>query len=322
MKYIYGPVPSRRLGFSLGVDMVPYKTCTLDCIYCQLGKTTCKTVERRPYARKADILDEIKEVFRRKQKIDYITFSGSGEPTLNAEIGDLIREVKRISPVPLVVLTNGTLLFMKDVQNDLREADIVMPSLDAASVGMFHRINRPHDELNVDSIVQGLKEFREMYNGRIWLEVMLIKNFNDSPEELARIKDAISGIQPERVYLNTVVRPPSEMYAKPLNSDEMAMIRNYLDKNCEVIAAFHGQKIEEVQDVEEAAVEMTRRRPVTVADIAGVLGVSEANARTLVKTLKDSGKLKETKYKGAKYYSYAAESRGSFLCRETKQENV
>ena len=322
MKYVYGPVPSRRLGFSLGVDIVPYKTCTLDCIYCQLGKTTCKTVERRPYARKADVLEEIKGVFSRKQTIDYITFSGSGEPTLNAEIGDLIREIKSISPVPVVVLTNGTLLFRKDVQNDLREADIVMPSLDAASAGMFRRINRPHGALNVDSVIQGLKEFREMYNGRRWVEVMLIKNFNDSPEELARIKDAISGIQPERVYLNTVVRPPSEIYAKPLNSDEMAMIRNYLDKNCEVIAAFHGQEVEEVQNAEDAAVEMTRRRPVTVTDIAGVLGVSEANARTLVKTLKDAGKLKEKQYKGEKYYSYAAENRAPMLCRETKQKSV
>ncbi len=313
MKYVYGPVPSRRLGFSLGVDIVPYKTCTLDCIYCQLGKTTCKTVERRPYARKADVLEEIKGVFRRKQTIDYITFSGSGEPTLNAEIGDLIREVKRISPVPLVVLTNGTLLFRKDVQNDLREADIVMPSLDAASAGMFRRINRPHDELNMDSIIQGLKEFRKMYNGRIWLEVMLIKNFNDSLEELARIKDAISGIQPERVYLNTVIRPPSEMYAKPLTSDEMTMIKKYLGKNCEVIAAFHGQKTEKVQDVEDAAVEMTRRRPVTITDIANVLGISVTNAGTLVKTLKDAGKLKEKHYKGEKYYSYAAESRDSFV---------
>ncbi len=175
MKYVYGPVPSRRLGFSLGVDVVPYKTCTLDCIYCQLGRTTQKTIERKLYTQKDSVCEEVQEALNKKQRIDYITFSGSGEPTLNSDIGALIREVKKITTVPVVVLTNGTLLFREDVQKDLAEADVVMPSLDAASNVMFRKINRPHDVLNLDSIIRGLKRFRKMYKGRIWLEVMLIK---------------------------------------------------------------------------------------------------------------------------------------------------
>jgi wyosine [tRNA(Phe)-imidazoG37] synthetase (radical SAM superfamily) len=307
MKYVYGPVPSRRLGFSLGVDVVPYKTCTLDCIYCQIGRTTQKTVERRLYTRTADILAEVKEVLNPKQQIDYITFSGSGEPTLNSDIGALIKEVKAVTSLPVAVLTNGSLLFMEDVQQDLLNADIVLPSLDAASPQVFRRVNMPHPSLKIESIIDGLKRFRKLYRGRIWLEIMLIKGFNDNAEELLRMRNAISEIQPDRVHLNTVVRPPSLISAKPLNREEMAAVKKYLDEDCEVIAEFHGQKIGEAQNVEDAIIEMAKRRPLTSIDIANVLGVSETNAKTWVNALKDSGKLKERQYKGAKYYSYATE---------------
>jgi len=305
MKYVYGPVPSRRLGFSLGVDVVPYKTCTLDCIYCQLGRTTQKTIERKLYTQKDSVCEELQEALNKKQRIDYITFSGSGEPTLNSDIGALIREVKKITPVPVVVLTNGTLLFREDVQKDLAEADVVMPSLDAAANVMFQKINRPHDVLNLDSIIRGLKRFRKMYKGRIWLEVMLIKKFNDNTEELSRIKSAISDIHPDRVYLNTVVRPPAEIYAKPLSREEMAAVKNILDKSCEIIAEFHGQMVGEVQNVEDSIVEMAKRRPVTIVDIANVLGISAANAEKWVNGLKEAGRIKERQYKDQRYYSSA-----------------
>jgi len=305
MEYVYGPVPSRRLGFSLGIDIVPYKTCSLDCIYCQLGRTTQKSVERKIYTQKDNVCEEVREALRKTERIDYITFSGSGEPTLNLEIGAVIREVKKTAVLPVAVLTNGTLLFREDVQKDLLEADVVCPSLDAVSDDMFQKINRPPNVLRLDSIIQGLKKFRNMYKGKIWLEVMLIKNFNDSTEELARIKNAISGIQPDRVYLNTVVRPPSELYAKPLNRYEMMAVKKFFDQNYEIIAEFHGQKVGEAQNVEDAIIEMTKRRPLTIIDIANVLGVAETNARTWINILKYSGKLQERQYKGERYYSYA-----------------
>jgi wyosine [tRNA(Phe)-imidazoG37] synthetase (radical SAM superfamily) len=307
MKYVYGPVPSRRLGFSLGVDVVPYKTCSLDCVYCQLGKTTRKTVDRKLYTQKDAVRREVQEALNKKQPIDYITFSGSGEPTLNSEIGALIGEAKEITPVPVVVLTNGTLLFREDVQNDLAEADIVMPSLDAASQQVFENINRPHKSLHVHTIIEGFKKFRERYNGQIWLEIMLVKDFNDSRDELLFLRKAASEICPDKIYLNTVVRPPSEIYAKPLSQDEMISVKKYFDQRCEVITEFHGQKVEEAQNVEEAIIEMTKRRPLTITDIANVLGISEANAAKWVNGLKESGKLKERQYKGERYYTYTVE---------------
>jgi wyosine [tRNA(Phe)-imidazoG37] synthetase (radical SAM superfamily) len=169
MNYTYGPVPSRRLGFSLGVDIVPYKTCTLDCIYCQLGKTTYKSVKRKSFAPIEDIIEEIRKSVSAGHDIDFITFSGSGEPTLNADIDRFIYEVRKITSIPVAVLTNGTLLFREEVQKDLMEADVVVPSLDAASQEMFHRINRPHFSLDIESIMQGMKEFRKSYKGNIWL---------------------------------------------------------------------------------------------------------------------------------------------------------
>ena len=303
MKYVYGPVPSRRLGFSLGLDLVPYKTCTLDCIYCQLGRTTQKTAARNLYAPTADILEEIKEAVKHKKRIDYITISGSGEPTLNSGIGALIKKVKAFTTIPVAVLTNGTLLFMEDVQKDLLDADIVLPSLDAASLQVFRRVNRPHHSLKIEAILDGLKKFRKLYHGQIWLEIMLIKGFNDNAEELISLRNAVSEIQPDMVYLNTVVRPPAEIYAKPLRSDEMMIAKNYFDNHCEVIAEFHDQAVGEIQNVEEAIIEMAQRRPLTIIDIANVLGISEANAEKWVNGLKEAGKLKERQYNEIKYYS-------------------
>jgi wyosine [tRNA(Phe)-imidazoG37] synthetase (radical SAM superfamily) len=302
MKYIYGPVPSRRLGFSLGVDIVPYKTCTINCIYCQIGKTTLKTLKRRSYAQKADILKEVQEVLGRKQKIDYITFSGSGEPTLNSDIGGFIREVKSLTSLPVAVLTNGTLLFMDDVQKDLLNADVVIPSLDAASSQAFRRVNRPHHQLNIETIIDGLKKFRKRYKGRMWLEIMLVKDYNDSAEELSLIRDAVSKIQPDRVHLNTVVRPPSELFAKPLSREEMAAVKKILDEDCEIVAEFHGQSTWEADNVEDAIVEMAERRPLTTLDIANVLGISETNAGQMIRGLREKSMIEEKQHHGEKYY--------------------
>jgi wyosine [tRNA(Phe)-imidazoG37] synthetase (radical SAM superfamily) len=307
MRYVYGPVPSRRLGFSLGVDVVPYKTCSLDCIYCQLGRTRLKTVGRKPYTQEDAVRKEIKEALAKKQSIDYITFAGSGEPTLNSDIGALIRETKRITSLPVVVLTNGTLLFREDVRRDLAKADIVMPSLDAASQKVFENVNRPHKSLHIGTIIDGLKKFRGSYKGQIWLEIMLVKDFNNDGAELLLLKKAVSKICPDKIYLNTVVRPPSEIYAKPLSQSEMISVKNFFDQSCEVITEFHRQRVEEANNVEEAIIDMAQRRPLTIEDIANVLGVSTANAEEYVNGLKKSGKLKERQYKEEKYYSYATE---------------
>jgi wyosine [tRNA(Phe)-imidazoG37] synthetase (radical SAM superfamily) len=302
MKYVYGPVPSRRLGFSLGVDIVPYKTCTINCIYCQIGRTTHKTLDRKQYAPKTDILQEVKEALESRQRIDYITFSGSGEPTLNSEIGALIGEVKSLTSLPVAVLTNSTLLFMDDVQRDLMDADVVLPSLDAASSGIFRKVNRPHHSLHIETIIDGLKEFRKRYRGQMWLEVMLIKDYNESIEELSLIRDAISEIQPDRVHLNTVIRPPSELFAKPLSREEMAAAKKILGEDCEIVAEFHGQSTGGTDSVEDAIVEMAERRPLTTLDIANVLGISETNAGQMIQGLREQSRIEERQYHGEKYY--------------------
>ncbi|KPJ98213.1 MAG: hypothetical protein AMK71_11765 [Nitrospira bacterium SG8_35_4] len=304
MNYIYGPVPSRRLGFSLGVDIIPHKTCTIDCIYCQLGRTTHKRVRRKSFAPKEDIIKEIKKSVSVGHDIDFVTFSGSGEPTLNSDIGNLIHAVKKITSIPVAVLTNGTLLFQEDVQRDLLEADVVLPSLDAASQEVFQKINRPHNSLNIKSISRGIKKFRKSYTGQIWLEIMLIKDFNDSPDELLRIRNAISGIQPDKVHLNTVVRPPSEICARQLSIDEMKAVRNFLDKRCEVIAAPHIKRSREHKDVEGSIIEMTKRRPLTITDIANVLGISEVNAESILERLQAEGTLIERKRGKKDYYIF------------------
>jgi len=306
MNYVYGPVPSRRLGFSLGVDIVPYKTCTINCIYCQIGKTTHKTLNRGPYAQKADILEEVKKVLTRKQQIDYITFSGSGEPTLNSDIGALIREVKALTSLPVAVLTNSTLLFMDDVQRDLLNADVVIPSLDAVSSRVFRSVNRPHHSLNIETIIDGLKKFRKRYKGRMWLEIMLIKDYNDSTEELSLIRDAVSEIQPDRVHLNTVIRPPSELFAKPLSREEMAAVKIILGEDCEIVAEFHGQSTGGADNVEDAIVEMAERRPLTILDIANVLGISETNAEQMIRGLREKSRIEEKQHHGETYYLSAA----------------
>jgi wyosine [tRNA(Phe)-imidazoG37] synthetase (radical SAM superfamily) len=303
MEYVYGPVPSRRLGFSLGVDIVPYKACTLDCIYCQLGRTTRKVIKRKPYTPKEEIFKEIGIFLNKLMNIDFITFSGSGEPTLHSEIGALIKGVKKITSIPVAVLTNGTLLFMKDVQKDLLEADVVLPSLDAASQHVFKGINRPHNSLNIESIINGLKGFRKIFSGQIWLEIMLIKGYNDDSKELLQIKKALSEIQPDKIHLNTVIRPPSEKYASSLNPDEMRAARDLLGESCEIIAEFHGKGYVGNRDLKSAIIEMTKRRPVTITDIANVFGISEANAEKLVEMLKAKSKLKEIQHKEKKYYT-------------------
>jgi wyosine [tRNA(Phe)-imidazoG37] synthetase (radical SAM superfamily) len=309
MHYIYGPVPSRRLGFSLGVDIVSHKICTLDCIYCQLGRTTHKRVKRKSFAPSADIIDEIRKSVSAGHDIDFITFSGSGEPTLNSDIGSLIHEVRKITSIPVAVLTNGTLLFREDVQKDLMEAHVVIPSLDAVSPEMFQRINRPHHSLTIQSIMKGMRDFREKYTGQIWLEIMFIKNFNADRQELSEMKKAIAEIRPDKVYLNTVSRPPSEVYAEPLSATEMRAIKDYLGGNCEVIAEFHKKRSPEGKDVKGSIVEMTKRRPITVTDIANVLGISETNAESILERLMAEGTVTEKQYGKKNYYIFSTKKR-------------
>jgi len=215
MKYIYGPVPSRRLGRSLGIDPIPSKTCNFQCIYCQLGKTTNFTNERKNYLPKNEIIAEMKEAIKKNEvNLDYITFVGSGEPTLYKDLNELILKAKQFSNKPICVITNGGLLYDKEVQNALMLADIVLPSLDAGDENSFIRINRPHPSIKYDSVIQGFIDFKKVFTGKFWIEIMIMKGINDSKEELLKIKKKIELIKPDRIDINVPIRPPTEKGVK------------------------------------------------------------------------------------------------------------
>jgi wyosine [tRNA(Phe)-imidazoG37] synthetase (radical SAM superfamily) len=274
-KYVFGPVPSRRLGRSLGVDLVPHKTCTFDCIYCDLGRTTHKTISRGFFVSPEEIQRELQLTLPALQrKPDYITLSGSGEPTLNQNIGEVIHAIKRITSIPLAVLTNGSLLYIEDVRRELIEADVVLPSLDAVSPLAFECVNRPHLSLKIDEIISGLIRFRNQYRGQIWLEIVFCRGFNDETQEITKLKEVIERIQPDRVQLNTPVRPPAEEFAYPLTLKRLEEIGNHLGKNAEVVSEFEapmGDIFESDKDVE--ILNLIKRRPCTAEDISRALGL-------------------------------------------------
>ena len=300
---VYGPVPSRRLGFSLGIDIIPAKTCSLDCIYCQLGPTTKKTLQRKEYISWKKIISQIKSILSSGQRIDYLTFSGSGEPTLNSALGKLITEIKKITSIPVAVLTNSSLLSRKSVREALREADVVVPSLDAATQVVFNNINRPHPSLKTEKIIAGLKKFRQEFKGSIWLEVMLVKSINDSPSHIQKLKEIITEIKPDKIQLNTVVRPPSEEFARPLSSKELEKIRAAWGENCEIIAEFEKKiQIPREVNLEEAIFSMIQRRPVTLSDISTSLGKDKNEIRKCLGFLLKNGKIKLVIHKNIKYY--------------------
>jgi len=276
-RYVYGPVASRRLGFSLGVDIIPFKTCTLDCVYCQLGSTGKPSVRRGSWFPPGEILAQIKAAVDSGQRIDAITFSGSGEPTLSRDIGDLIRAIKTMTRIPVAVLTNATLLTRAEVRRDLAAADVVVPSLDAVTAAAFRRVNRPHGTLDNRKIIDGLVRLRKKFPGEIRLEIMLVKGVNDSPDDIRALKAAIARIRPDRIELNTVVRPPAERGAAPLSPPALAKIRAQLGPKAEIVASFPERKEGPGPGpgeggLEAAILASVGRRPQTARDIAAALG--------------------------------------------------
>ena len=302
--HIYGPVPSRRLGFSLGVDIIPYKTCSFNCIYCQLGRTERKTRRRRRFFAPRAILRQVREAITKSPRVDHITFSGSGEPTLNVAIGELIRKIKRITDIPVAVLTNSSFLTRKAVRRALRAADVVVPSLDAARAATFRRVNRPLPASRVEEIICALSLFRREFKGLIWLEVMLVKGINDSPADIRALKRAIARIRPDKVQLNTVVRPPAEKWARPLSRRALDQVRKELGGEAEVVAEFKKKtRSPSGLDIRKAILSMAERRPVTRKDIASSLGRKEKDIRSHLEALLRWRRLSQRKHRGSVYYS-------------------
>jgi wyosine [tRNA(Phe)-imidazoG37] synthetase (radical SAM superfamily) len=299
-EHIFGPVPSRRLGRSLGIDLVPSKTCTYDCLYCQVGRTTQKTIERKNWVPVDEIIAELKN--KLSSKPDFITLSGSGEPTLNSGCGLLIEKIKQITDIPVAVITNGSLLFMPDVRNDIKRADVVMPTLVAGDEETFKKINRPTPEITFDKMLGGLIDFRKEYTGKYWLEVFIIAGLNDSDQQIDKIAKCIEKIRPDKVQINTVTRPPAEN-VNAINRQRLEQIAKRIYKNAEVIADFKSDdKGGDFNIKSNDIIEMLKRRPCSADDIAAGLKISILEILKHIEALIKSGKIKAVKQNGKIYY--------------------
>jgi len=305
-KCLFGPVPSRRLGISLGVDLVPMKTCSMNCIYCECGKTSHLTLERKEYVSFEAVKKELTHYLGHHARPDYITFSGSGEPTLNSKIGDVIRFLKdRVPDVPVAVLTNSTLFSQKQVRSDIKNALVVIPSLDAATEKIFNKINRPFPHLHVDKIIDGLIRFRKEFNGKIWLEVFIIPGMNDTISELNALKLVIGKIKPDQVHLNTLDRPGSVSTLRAATRKELEHVLDVFQmENAAIVAdpPEHKELFAYRKDTAAAIMGTIARRPCTSKDLSEILGLQVKEVDTYLKSLEADEKIKVVKQKRGLFY--------------------
>ncbi len=297
MGYLFGPVLSRRLGLSMGVDLLKYKTCNLDCVYCELGRTACLTSCRDRFVPPEKVLREISA--RRDEPFDHLTFAGSGEPTLCRDLGEILARAKDMIDAPVAVITNSTLLSSPQVRREVALADVVLPSLDASSEDIFRAINRPASVLKIEKIVQGLKDFRKEYSGEIWLEIMLVKGVNDHEAEL--IAGAAESTNPDRVQLNTVVRPPAEPVS-PLSEEEMQKMLEIFP-GAEIIPDWDWSIPARIRD---RLRDLLSCRPSTLEEISAILELADSDAIKYCKILEHDG-LISRRLQGGKLFFHSPE---------------
>ena len=323
MKHLFGPVNSRRLGLSQGIDLLPPKTCNFNCIYCEINRAPQLSCDRGEHVPTEIILAEIDELLAdesRVRDLDVFTITASGEPTLHTGIGTIIRHIKQKTDKPVAILTNGSQLHLKEVQEDLMAADVVIPSLDAARPESFRRVNRPAKcSEDLETIIGGIADFSRKFTGETWLEVLLVENINDSPEDIVALQKAIARIRPTRVQLNTVARPPFEAFAKPLTRKRMEEIKGEIEKEYDrPVDILAGSKDNEIPhsgkekegiseklpaaDVEDEISKMLLRRPCTAPEIAATLSITPARTSEVLKDMENRGCLTVKIHGGKKYY--------------------
>jgi len=287
--HIFGPVSSRRLGRSLGIDLVPFKTCTYNCVYCECGATTHRTTRREIFFPVEEIYAELTDFLSSSPSFDYITFSGSGEPTLSLSIGEVIRFLKDNYPsYRVAVLTNGSLLSDPDVRRDLIPADVVLPTLSTIVKQTFLKIHRPDPGISLERMLSGFVRFRKEYSGEIWLEVFIIPGINTSDDELAGLRRIIKDIKPDRVQLNTLDRPGTEEWVLPANRTELDRVQRMLDIATPEIVEYYpsrAQKSSYAEDPVEQIYEMLKRRPCTVDDIVSATGLRTVEVTKILREM-------------------------------------
>lgn len=293
-RYLFGPVPSRRLGRSLGVDLVPHKTCSLNCIYCECGRTTELTSQRKEYVPTDQVMSELADFLSQTPALDYITFSGAGEPTLHSGLGSVVNFLKQNYPqYPLALLTNGTLFFQAELRREVAPIDLILPSLDAADDETFHKINRPHPALSVRQIILGLKQLKQSQHGAMWLEIFIVPDLNDHDDHLQRLKDAVHEIKPDLVQLNSLDRPGTERWVKHATAERLQAIAQRLDWPTEIIARTPqpASAVSAPDEVAMAILALIRRRPCTIADLSQMSGLNPLEIQKHLAVLMDTGQI-------------------------------
>lgn len=314
MSYVYGPVPSRRLGISLGIDIVPPSTCTFDCVYCQLGKTLHKVdnwvgIE---FPNTEEIMRALKLHLKKYDKVDFITISGSGEPTLNPQLGEIANRIRALTNLPLVLITNSSLLTYDTVLNNAKKFDIVMPSLDAGDNKTFKMINRPAKGFNINEIADAIKRLKQESRGEIWLEVMLVKGkiTNAASESIANITKKIGEIHPNLVFLNSPVRPSAEIYVKPLSNDEMGKVKLRMkteitkDIAIEIVPklSFSESQLLKKDNISEEITQLLSIRPCTLQEISNITGVNLSEVGKYIERMLDDGMISKKISNNETYY--------------------
>jgi wyosine [tRNA(Phe)-imidazoG37] synthetase (radical SAM superfamily) len=309
MKYVFGPVPSRRLGKSLGIDTIPLKTCNWNCVYCQLGRTRPVVNQRKDFYPPEDILQEVDQALASHApgEIDWVTFVGSGEPTLSAGLGWLIRQVKGKTDLPVAVITNGALLYQPEVRQDLLPADAVLPSLDAGSVRLYRQINRPHPEVSFERLVEGLTDFRRVYQGKLWIEVMLVRGLNDNEQALGDIASALHQIGPDEVHINLPTRPPVETWVGPPDEQGLMRATAILGECAHVIHPAVGDfDLSGCEDVLDAILGIITRHPMRQEELERTLSQwSPGKVKQSLFALEISGQAQVVKRYGERFWSAA-----------------
>jgi wyosine [tRNA(Phe)-imidazoG37] synthetase (radical SAM superfamily) len=310
MRYVFGPVPSRRLGQSLGVDTVPLKTCNWNCVYCQLGRSRPVVKDRKSYYPAHDIVREVDQALaaHRDNGIDWVTFTASGEGTLHRRIGWLIRQIKAITPLPVAVITNGSLLYRPQVRDELAAADAVMPSLDAGSAALYRRINRPHPSLGFDQHVQGLIDFRRQYRGKLWVEVMLVGGVNDAESALKDLAETLRRIEPDEVHLLAPTRPPAEDWVRAPDNEGLMRASAILGQVARVITAAGGEiDLRGDVDITDCVAAVIRRHPLRDEDLRRALHQqAPEQANRVLAELAGDGRAQVVTRHGVRFWTAAA----------------